>query len=437
MSSSRFLHNVDRPLPSQKPGPPVRSNELRWDLGLPTANTTVAILKPNSLDILPAGGVGELCVAGPQLALGYLGLCEETKAKFVDHPELGRLLRTGDLGSVDSGRLKFAGRLDHQVQVNGNRVELQGVESKVLAVRGEDHVHVLPALQVVGGEGEGDREDGLTEKDDQAFRGACAMLISSSESGGAAAAYLAVCVEPHVFPPIEKHHLFPPAAWLRQFQAALRGMGAEPAAVPGQVLLVKSLPKLSASRKLDRPAAKALFLSALKTRSPSATAGTAEEEPDNVLAHVLETARAVFGVSVLPTESFVADHAVGSLHMTQFVTALAHLLRVPVQIRWLYLEKGSTPAKLAALLSPAVQKRHQEEKEAAISASLVDVDVNNGTALSPRSLSDPDLAIAEPDPEDEPEEYSGPLIFSATGFTVLQISFVFSPFPAAADVFTQ
>ena len=41
---------------------------------------------------------GEICVGGVGVARGYLNAPEATAAKFITHPRLGRLYKTGDLG---------------------------------------------------------------------------------------------------------------------------------------------------------------------------------------------------------------------------------------------------------------------------------------------------------------------------------------------------
>ncbi|MBC3842424.1 non-ribosomal peptide synthetase [Streptacidiphilus sp. 4-A2] len=86
------------------------------------------------------GEVGELCVAGDGLAVGYLGDPELTARKFVTVPVDGqprRLYRTGDLGSLGpDGVFHFHGRLDRQVKVRGHRLEPAGIERVADAVPG-------------------------------------------------------------------------------------------------------------------------------------------------------------------------------------------------------------------------------------------------------------------------------------------------------------
>jgi amino acid adenylation domain-containing protein len=71
------------------------------------------------------GCPGELCIAGTQVALGYLHDPERTAERFV--PALdgdGLMYRTGDLVVADaSGDFTFLGRLDDQIKVDGVRIE--------------------------------------------------------------------------------------------------------------------------------------------------------------------------------------------------------------------------------------------------------------------------------------------------------------------------
>ncbi|WP_433389469.1 AMP-binding protein [Micromonospora sp. KLBMP9576] len=75
-----------------------------------------------------AGHLGELWVAGPHLADGYVG--RAAIDRFVTDAEGRRWLRTGDLARRDAaGLLHLAGRTDRQVLVNGYRVMLEELES--------------------------------------------------------------------------------------------------------------------------------------------------------------------------------------------------------------------------------------------------------------------------------------------------------------------
>jgi amino acid adenylation domain-containing protein/thioester reductase-like protein len=96
-------------------------------LGRPLANTGISIRRDNG-DPAPPGVVGEVWLSGTGLARGYLNNPELTALRFVERPD-GRFYRTGDLGRwTDDGRLELAGRIDHQVKLHGQRLELGEVE---------------------------------------------------------------------------------------------------------------------------------------------------------------------------------------------------------------------------------------------------------------------------------------------------------------------
>lgn len=85
-----------------------------------------------SLREVPSGEVGELIVAGPQVALGYFQDPERTAACFPVPPGRSeRFYRTGDLVRRTSaqGPLVYVGRSDHQVKIRGHRVELGEIEA--------------------------------------------------------------------------------------------------------------------------------------------------------------------------------------------------------------------------------------------------------------------------------------------------------------------
>jgi amino acid adenylation domain-containing protein len=69
---------------------------------------------------------GELCVTGAQMFGGYLR-ADDNKGRFVYHD--GRAwYRTGDLVRMHGDVLLFDGRVDHQVQIHGYRIELAEIE---------------------------------------------------------------------------------------------------------------------------------------------------------------------------------------------------------------------------------------------------------------------------------------------------------------------
>jgi amino acid adenylation domain-containing protein len=86
---------------------------------------------------------GELILTGPQLARGYFGDPELTASRF---PTIWgkRWYRTGDLVYQDVAlAFHHLGRIDNQVKILGNRVELEEVEAHLRAITGTDLVAVV------------------------------------------------------------------------------------------------------------------------------------------------------------------------------------------------------------------------------------------------------------------------------------------------------
>ena len=103
-------------------------------IGKPIANYRIYIVN-NSLELLPVGVAGEVCVSGPGVAQGYLNNDELTALKFINDPfsEGKKMFRTGDLAKwTPEGDIIFIGRKDNQVKIRGYRVELGEIESVLL-----------------------------------------------------------------------------------------------------------------------------------------------------------------------------------------------------------------------------------------------------------------------------------------------------------------
>ncbi|WP_255486811.1 polyketide synthase [Mucilaginibacter sp. SP1R1] len=101
-------------------------------IGIAIDDTEILILD-ESLNNLPYGETGELCVAGISLAEGYLNKPDLTAEKFVNLQEsadnIVRIYRTGDLARyMPDGNIEYLGRKDTQVKIRGNRVELGEIE---------------------------------------------------------------------------------------------------------------------------------------------------------------------------------------------------------------------------------------------------------------------------------------------------------------------
>ncbi len=96
---------------------------------------------------VPPGERGELYVAGPGLARGYLDRPGATAARFLPDPHAtepgARMYRTGALAVWEpDGQLGFRGRADRQVKISGQRVEIGEIEAVVGAVAGVAQVAV-------------------------------------------------------------------------------------------------------------------------------------------------------------------------------------------------------------------------------------------------------------------------------------------------------
>eukprot|EP00933_Yihiella_yeosuensis_P042385 TRINITY_DN3694_c0_g1_i4.p1 TRINITY_DN3694_c0_g1~~TRINITY_DN3694_c0_g1_i4.p1 ORF type:complete len:1394 (+),score=240.37 TRINITY_DN3694_c0_g1_i4:253-4182(+) len=96
-------------------------------LGQPVPGMMIALMEGE--EIMPAGEVGEICVGGVQLTLGYLDP-KNSATRLFNHPIHGRMYRTGDRGRINAdGSIEFLGRQDDQVKVAGNRLELGTVDA--------------------------------------------------------------------------------------------------------------------------------------------------------------------------------------------------------------------------------------------------------------------------------------------------------------------
>ena len=112
-----------------------------WQCERHTQRTTVPIGQPTDLQIhllaedlqpVPVGEKGEIYISGVGLASGYYQRPDLTAERFtpnVLNKGIGMLFKTGDIGRLTAGGvLEYLGRMDNQVKIRGNRVELEEIE---------------------------------------------------------------------------------------------------------------------------------------------------------------------------------------------------------------------------------------------------------------------------------------------------------------------
>ncbi|MFF6785143.1 amino acid adenylation domain-containing protein [Streptomyces sp. NPDC012510] len=122
----------------------------RSPIGTPIPTTTVHVRDPHRTAgrhrLLPAGAVGEICVGGEGVSVGYLGRPELESERFLPNPYgHGRLYRSGDLGRyLPDGTLEYLGRMDDQLAVRGYRIEPGEVETCLI-----EHPDVVQAVVTV------------------------------------------------------------------------------------------------------------------------------------------------------------------------------------------------------------------------------------------------------------------------------------------------
>ncbi len=111
----------------------LEENFFSVPIGKPLMNYRVYLLD-SDLCPLPIGVPGEMSIGGEGVARGYINNPELTHQSFIANPFIqgDRLYRTGDFVRwLPDGNLEFIGRLDHQVKIRGQRIELEEVEMRL------------------------------------------------------------------------------------------------------------------------------------------------------------------------------------------------------------------------------------------------------------------------------------------------------------------
>ncbi|TDZ27773.1 Nonribosomal peptide synthetase aclP [Colletotrichum spinosum] len=117
------------------PGKPVT-------IGGPNPTTRIYILD-HLQRLAPPGRVGEIYLAGVQVAQGYIGRPDVTAERFLPDPFCGSqefMYKTGDRGYWDEdGDIVFLGRTDRQIKLQGFRMDFEDLEARVLRACSKKH----------------------------------------------------------------------------------------------------------------------------------------------------------------------------------------------------------------------------------------------------------------------------------------------------------
>lgn len=119
-------------------------------IGVACNNTEVLLLGENDKLITEdvQDEIGEICVRGCSLALGYYNNPDKTNEVFVRNPlqpnYYERIYRTGDLAKYNQyGEIVFLSRKDSQIKHMGHRIELGEIETAISALDGVNRVCCL------------------------------------------------------------------------------------------------------------------------------------------------------------------------------------------------------------------------------------------------------------------------------------------------------
>lgn len=120
------------------------TNTSNITIGTPIDNTQVYILNDNN-KLLPNGQVGEICIGGDGVGLGYYNNEEKTNTVFIKNPYGNETIyKTGDLGYWNKDKeLICLGRKDHQIKIRGYRIELDDISNNIMSFGNIDKCVVI------------------------------------------------------------------------------------------------------------------------------------------------------------------------------------------------------------------------------------------------------------------------------------------------------
>lgn len=110
----------------------VGENYKSRTIGKPLIGTEMCIVEPGTVNVLPAGEDGELCVSGPTVMIGYRNNPEETLNTLRVHADGKTWLHTGDMAAIDEdGFIHYKLRIKRMMITSGFNVYPTQIESVI------------------------------------------------------------------------------------------------------------------------------------------------------------------------------------------------------------------------------------------------------------------------------------------------------------------
>lgn len=107
-----------------------------YPIGHPVRGASITIIDGDGNEV-PRGAVGEICIGGGGVSMGYIGDHVEENRAFVHRSDGSVFYRSGDLGyMLPDGEVAFLHRKDDQIMIYGKRVEVSEVESRLYSCHG-------------------------------------------------------------------------------------------------------------------------------------------------------------------------------------------------------------------------------------------------------------------------------------------------------------
>ena len=110
----------------------VGENYKSRTIGKPLIGTEMCVVEPGTVNVLPAGEDGELCVSGPTVMIGYRNNPEETENTLRVHADGKTWLHTGDMAAIDEdGFVHYKLRIKRMMITSGFNVYPTQIESVI------------------------------------------------------------------------------------------------------------------------------------------------------------------------------------------------------------------------------------------------------------------------------------------------------------------